>query len=98
MMMTKVWPMATASSGQTLESWLLRVAGAGEVGEEDRHHDEIGDGQIEDEIFGKQQAPRKTGNPASAGRLASCSAMPRSAALEDGLICHGRFPRATASR
>ena len=27
MMMTKVWPTATASSGQTLESWLLMFRG-----------------------------------------------------------------------
>jgi hypothetical protein len=45
MMMTNVWPMATASSGQTLESWLLRLRGAGEIGEEDRHDDEIDGGQ-----------------------------------------------------
>ena len=25
MMMTKVWPIATANSGQTLESWLLML-------------------------------------------------------------------------
>ena len=32
MMMTKVWPIATASSGQTLESWLLRLRGLARSG------------------------------------------------------------------
>ena len=32
MMMTKVWPMATASSGQTLESWLEMLRGSASAG------------------------------------------------------------------
>ena len=32
MMMTKVWPMATASSGQTLESWLEMLRGSARAG------------------------------------------------------------------
>ena len=58
--MTRVWPIATASNGQTLESWLLSCEG-GQIGKEDRHRDEVGDRQIENEILGKQEAPRKTG-------------------------------------
>ena len=88
MMMTKVWPIATASSGQTLESWLLRLRGTGEVGKDDRHHGEIGDRQIEDEVFGKQQAARQAGGTTKCRPLRCI----RETALENGLICHKRFP------
>ena len=76
---------------------VAEIAGAGEIGEEDRHDDEIGGGQIEDEVLGKQQAARHAGKPARRRPLAGHLRPTREAALENRLICHGRFPRATAS-
>ncbi len=59
MMMTKVWPIATAKSGQTLESWLLMLRAVTRSGKNTAIDDEIGEGQIEDEVLRDEQAAQK---------------------------------------
>ena len=70
MMMTKVWPIATAKSGQTLESWLLMLRAVTRSGNEHRHREEIDDGQVEDEVLGDE-------NPAHDSRMRRRRGAPR---------------------
>ena len=60
MMMTKVWPIATAKSGQTLESWLLMLRAVTRSGKKTAIDSEIGDGQIEDEVLRRRAGRRRS--------------------------------------
>ena len=55
MMMTKVWPIATASSGHTLDSWLEMLRGSTSAGKNTADSSEVGERQVEDEVLREQQ-------------------------------------------
>ena len=88
--MTTVWPIATASSGSTLENTLARLAAEAKPGHHRQQHQEIGHAEYQHEVLGVRCAPparsclRDVGAPHPRRHLLQVVAVDHEARVHDG--------------
>ena len=96
MMMTKVWPIATAKQRPDVGELVADVAGGDEVREEHRHRDEIDDGQVENEVLRDEDLAHQPGRTDAASlRIPGGNAKSADAGAPRFFLLHGCTARGT---